>query len=232
MKKALFITFIAVLTLCSCGNKTQQAVESSSVVAETVTRKLTDTPTEAPTEEPTKPQKKTPNEEMIEAPQEEATELSEEEKQRAEAFKELTEQYDYICTSDTVYTESVSLYDDDNVSISADWWLIADNIVSIRLMVENKSDTNIIFESKNTSVNEYDVDLYCYEHISAHKTKAVFAENKKGSLKGYPISGRDITSVEFRARVLDENTYEELYVTDMLTIQIDQSVPIYDAADN
>ena len=55
MKKALFFAIIAPLTLCSCGNTSAQTVESSSVVAETVTQNPTDAPTEEPTEEITEP---------------------------------------------------------------------------------------------------------------------------------------------------------------------------------
>ena len=55
MKKALFFSIIAPLTLCSCGNTNTQTVESSSVVAEAVTQNPTDAPTEEPTEEITEP---------------------------------------------------------------------------------------------------------------------------------------------------------------------------------
>lgn len=203
-----FIAIIALLSLCSCGSQPSESVSSQP---ETTTAAETTT---AVTEEST-----TLTEEKTQEPIESETTTKSNKTEKEQAIEDFLAQCEYFKQYD--YEEPLKVYEDDNLSVTTDCWIVADNVFATRLIVENKTDKDIVLKSDNSSINEFDINLHIYEHISAGKKKIVFAESDPDELKQY-LQGKDIKSVELRFKGVDENEYTTLFETDVITIPINQ----------
>lgn len=193
MKK--IIAVIALLSLCSCGAQTPEPTASAP---QTTTEADTNVVSEDESEEDPVP-----------------------EETEDESLEEFISQFDYFCQSDL--EEPKNLYEDDNITVLHDWWVVADDVVSVRLIVENKSNSDIVFEVEDTSINDYDVDIFTYEKISAGKKKVVYVENRPDELKACPFNGSEITNVDMRFSIRNAEDHKTEYKTDMISIDIEQA---------
>lgn len=230
MKK--LIAIVALLTLCSCGS---QPSESSAVqsIPETTVEATAETTTEetkpevTTTEEATTTTKTTTAEATTATEAETATteEIQEttvesNKSEREQAYDDILAHCEYVKNYD--YEEPLKLYEDDNISVTTDWWCVADFIVSTRLIIENKTDKDIVIKSENSSINDFDIDLDIRSNIAAGKKKALFPTNNPKDLQHCGIKGNEINCIELKLKGLDEDDYSELFETDIITIPIEQ----------
>lgn len=209
MKKilSLFLSSLMLSAFYSCGEiEESNEVETIQQATEVTTEEIT---TEAKTEVKTEPE--TEAEIMTEAEAGESTEPQTEDPWA---------KFDYVCRDK--YTEPINVWNDDNLSISCQGWAIADDIFSAKFEIENKMDRNINVKTENTSINDYDIDIYLYDDITAGKKKMLYAQASSKELQQCSLSGKDINHVEFRFRIKDEDTYETLFETDAIPIDIVQ----------
>lgn len=202
MKKALFFAIIAPLTLCSCGNTNTQTVESSFVVAETVTQDLTDTPTEAPTAEPTNPQTKQPTEEITEPPQEETT--------------------DDVWEKKVLYDEPLLIYDVNGLKIYQRGMGIAEGNLEIAILVENNTPYNVLLVTKYSSVDDFAADDICHITIPSGKKINDVIGFTAQSLERTFIKANEVSKVEFAFNVYDNDKVKHLeeFDSDPVIIEI------------
>ena len=208
MKK--LIAVIALLSLCSCGTQTPEPTASAPQAV-----------TEADTTITTTEEITTEADTTIAVTEDDAGEDPEPEESEDESLEEFISQFDYFCQSD--FEEPKNLYEDDNVKVLHDWWVIADDVISVRLIVENKSNSDIVFKAENTSVNDYDIDIYTYEEISAGKKKIVYVENRPKELRACPFQSSEITNVDMRFSIRNADDYKSEYKTDMISVAIEQA---------
>ena len=208
MKKCL-LSLLA-LCLCSCGS---QPSESEPVVSEQAVQQETTIQVEI-TEEIT-------TEEATESETEAATDTEPKAEVKTETKTEDPwAKFDYVCRDK--YTEPIKLYDNDIVSISCQGWAVADDAFSAKFEIENKSDHDINVKTENTSINDYDLDIYLYDYITAGKKKILYAEASPEDVQKCSLSGKDINHVEFRFRIKDKDTFETIHETDIIPIDIIQ----------
>lgn len=199
------IAVIALLSLCSCGTQTPEPTVSTpqtTTEADTTTATIEET---------------TSSTTIITT--EDNTAVSLDKTPQEQAYDDYLAQCEYFKEYD--YDEPLKVYEDENISVTTDWWVVADYIFSTRLIIENKTENDIIIKSDNSSINDYDIDLNIYEHIAAGKKKVVFAENDPKDLKNC-MAGKDISSIELRIVGSDENSYSHLFESDVITIPIEQ----------
>ena len=211
------VAIIALLSLCSCGS---QPSESPAVQSEPETTIETTTIEATTVEEVTTLTETTTTEvsSIIETTSfEEST--NDTKSQKEQEIEDFISQYDYFKQYD--YEEPFKAYEDDNISVTADWWVVADYTFSIRLIIENKTDKDIIIKSSNSSINDFDIALNIYDRIAAGKKKILFAENKPNELQRC-MQGKEIEYIQLRLEGLDENSYSQIFKTDVITIPIEQ----------
>ncbi len=194
MKKALFFAIIAPLTLCSCGTTNTQTVESSSVVAESVTQKPTDTPTEAPTEEPT--------EEITETPQEETT--------------------DDVWEKKVLYDEPLLIYDVNDLKIYQRGMGIAEGDLEIAILVENNTPYNVLLATKYSSVDDFAADDICRITIPSGKKINDVIGFTAQSLERTFLKANEVSKAEFVFYVYDNDEFKHLdeFDSDPVIIEI------------
>lgn len=211
MKK--LIAIFALLSLCSCGSQAVESTQPETTAEPETTAAVTTTITETTTETTT-------IEETTEAVTE-TTELTLDslKSQREQAIDNYLEQCEYVKQYD--YKEPLIVYEDDNISVSTDWWVATDYVFSERFTIENKTDKELLIRSESSFINEYDIDLNIYDKIAAGKKKVLFAENTPKDMKNC-IHGKDINCIGFKLVGVDYDSFERIFETDTITISIEQ----------
>lgn len=95
---------------------------------------------------------------------------------------------------------------------------------SFDFLIENNSAKNILITSKNVSVNDYSITDFLYEEINAGKKS-----NSGVTIYDYLLEENDIESIgkiEFNLEFSDPETYETLYISDKITITLDETVDL------
>lgn len=129
-------------------------------------------------------------------------------------------EFDYVCRDK--YTEPHNVYDDDNLTVICQGWAVADDYLSVKFEIENKTSNNIIIKSTNTSINDYDIDIHLYDTITAGKKKILYAEAKDEDVRSANMTGKDIKQAEFHFKIADSATLKSLFETETITIPIEQ----------
>jgi hypothetical protein len=210
MKK--IIAILTVLSLCSCGSQPIESTQPQTTpITETAATTTTITTTVAET---------STSEETTEATTETTVQAQDSFKALQEqAYDNYTAQCEYINQHD--YEEPLIVYEDDNISVSTDWWVATDYVFSERFTIENKTDKEILIRSESSFINEYDIDLNIYETIAAGKKKVLFAENNPKDMKNC-IHGKDINCIGFKLVGVDFDSFDTVFETDTITINIEQ----------
>ena len=196
------IAVISLLSLCSCGNVSTQTVESSSVVAETVTQELTDTPTEVLTEEPTESQTEQPTERITEPPQEETT--------------------DDVWEKKVLFDEPLLIYDVNDLKIYQRGMGIAEGDLEIAILVENNTPYNVLLVTKYSSVDDFAADDICHITIPSGKKINDVIGFTAQSLERTFIKANEVSKAEFVFYVYDKDEVKHLeeFDSDPVIIEI------------
>lgn len=189
------IAVIALLSLCSCGTQTPEPTAS-----------VPQTTTEAETTATVTTTKETSGNTTITPIQKET---------ETDPWSE----FDYVCRDK--YTEPLNVYDDNNLAVKCQGWVVADDFLSVKFEIENKTDSDILIKTENTSINDYDIDIYLRDSITAGKKKMIYAEAKDEDVRSANMAGKDIKQAEFRFKAYNTD-YDSLFETEIITIPIEQ----------
>ena len=83
-------------------------------------------------------------------------------------------------------------------------------------------DTNIILRTTDTSINDYDIDIFLYDTITAGKKKILYAQSDDNDIQVCSFTGKDITKTEFCFKIINEDTLETIFKTDNTVIPVEQ----------
>ncbi len=189
------IAVIALLSLCSCGTQTPEPTASAP-----------QTTTEAETTATVTTMKETSENTTITPIQKET---------ETDPWSE----FDYVCRDK--YTEPLNVYDDDNLAVICHGWVVADDFLSVKFEIENKTNSDILIKTENTSINDYDIDIYLRDSITAGKKKILYAEAKDEDVRSANMTGKDIKQAEFRFKAYNTE-YGPLFETEIITLPIEQ----------
>lgn len=127
--------------------------------------------------------------------------------------------FEYVCRDK--YTEPLNVYDDDNLAVICHGWVVADDFLSVKFEIENKTNSDILIKTENTSINDYDIDIFLRDSITAKKKKILYAEAKDEDVQSANMTGKDIKQAEFRFKAYNAE-YDFLFETEIITIPIEQ----------
>lgn len=193
------IAIIALLSLCSCGSQpSESSVVQSGPETTTATTAIETTEPISSEEDATVP-----------------------DTSEAETATETTEpEFEY--TSHDNYKEPVILCDDENIKAECIGWVVADDVFSAKVEIENKTDKNISLTTANSSINDYESMLIFTKDITAGKKAVSYIVIADMTLKSISIHGKDINKLEFIFQGLDQDTKDNLFESDIITLPIEQ----------
>lgn len=115
------------------------------------------------------------------------------------------------------------IYDDQGVKITYTGYSAAElfQSASINFLIENNSDKNITVENFNFNVNGYTLDTFFYEEVPAGKKSNVKLDISSSQLEENGIES--LGTVDFELRAIDSDNYDELFITDNVSIVFDEN---------
>lgn len=200
MKK--IIAILALLSLCSCGSQPPESseIQSEPETTEHISLEENTTVLEVSTVETT----------------DKSTTISNDNSE-----EDMWAEFNYVSRDE--YESPENVYSDNNLSINCCGWAVADDFLSVKFEIENKTADNLIIKSSHTSINGYDIDIRIYDTITAGKKKILYAEAKDKDIQSCSMTGKDINQAEFHFTGIDENSYSTLFETDVINIPIEQN---------
>lgn len=129
-------------------------------------------------------------------------------------------EYDYAKTY--YFPEPLLLIDNDDIAVKCLAWGVFDDAFSLKIEAENKSDANVFLTADNSSINDYETDFHLYTEITAGKKAVDYIKIVSEDMNRNSIKGKEITKAEFVILVSDQNTWNTLFTSDIISIPIEQ----------
>ena len=127
--------------------------------------------------------------------------------------------YEAFAVGEVPQITPMTLYNDGEIQVSVGSAGTYYGEYALSVMAQNDSDRDVIVSTDLLSVNGYMVDCSLYADVPARESQQAFLQLDSYALE--PAGITDIAEISFYLDIYDSQTYEDIAVTELITLETD-----------